>query len=114
MVILLVLSSSWQTIATSILPPPMMKWSYLQDLSAPKKSSLGFFTSPGLMQWLLSWLRRAAMLAFAWAAYCAGIPGMFISSIIVFDCHLPGSIIESLAITPDLATAWATSLLVAL
>src|SRR6185437_330820 len=108
-----VVSSSWQTMATSILPPPIVKWSYLQDLSAPKKSSFGFLTSSGLMQCLLDELRCSAMLFFIWSAYWAGMPGMFISCTVTFDSHNPGWTMESLVMTPDCFTACVTWLAVA-
>src|SRR5690348_11263456 len=109
----LVDSCSWQTIATSILPPPMVKWSYLHDLSAPKKSPLGRFTSAGVMQCLLLWLRCSAIDCFILSRYCAGTPGMFISWIVTFDSHSPGSTIWPPFITPDCFTAAATWLPVA-
>src|SRR5579864_4622796 len=105
--------SCLQTMAMSILPPPIVKCSYRQDLSAPKKSSFGFLTSAAVMQCLLVSLRRSAKLCFILSAYCAGMPGMFISRTVTFDCQSPGSTIESLVMTPDCFTAAATSFPVA-
>src|SRR5579864_9756140 len=65
------------------------------------------------MQCLLVSLRRSAMLSFILSAYCAGMPGIFISRTVTFDCQSPGSTIDSLAMTPDCFTAAATSFPVA-
>src|SRR4051794_3059853 len=66
------------------------------------------------MQCLLDSFRCSAISCFILAAYCAGMPGMFMSRTVALDCHSPGSTIESLVIIPDCFTACVTSLPLAL
>src|SRR5438045_9086905 len=66
------------------------------------------------MQCLLVSLRRSAISCFIFAANWGGMPGMFMSSTLIFDCHKPGWTIASLVITPDWPTAFETWLVSAL
>jgi len=83
-------------------------------LSAPKKSSFGFFTSSGLMQWRFESLRCFASSCFILSAYCGGIPGTFISSTETFDSHSPGWTIVLPVVAIDCCTAVETWLPLAL